>query len=148
MASISTPKFGHAMRQHFLFDEKWVNLNHGGYGTYPKQVADRRSELLRTIERTPDAFLRYDHMTFLKESSQRLAKYLSVPVEEIVLLQNATLAINTVLRNLTFGEKDVILYFESVYDAVEMTFLSMQETMPQICMRKVDYGGDGSKAEY
>lgn len=51
-----------------------------------------------------------------------------------------SLGVNTVLRNLQYKEKDVIIYFDTVYGAVEKTLKSVQETNPQLTLRKVGHG--------
>ena len=54
----------------------------------------------------------------------------------------AHLGINTILRNLTYKEKDCILYFDTIYGGIEKTLLSIQETNPQLLLRKVGAGQD------
>jgi selenocysteine lyase/cysteine desulfurase len=55
-----------------------------------------------------------------------------------VFVKNASTGINTVLRNLDFKQGDVIVYFATVYNAVEQTLESLMETTP-VQTRKVDY---------
>lgn len=50
--------------------------------------------------------------------------------------------LNTVLRNLHFKDKDCILYFDTIYGAIEKTLVSLQETHPQLHLRKVGHGQD------
>ena len=50
--------------------------------------------------------------------------------------------INTVLRNLVYKEKDCILYFDTIYGAIEKTLASIVETNPQLTLRKVGAGQD------
>lgn len=52
------------------------------------------------------------------------------------------LGVNTVLRNLQYNEKDCIIYFDTVYGAIEKTLLSIVETNPQVQLRKVGHGQD------
>jgi len=67
-----------------------------------------------------------------------VAKLLHVPMEECVFVKNATTGVNTVLRNLVFKEGDVIVYFATIYGALEKTIVSLSETTP-VRGLKVEY---------
>lgn len=135
-------EFGHSMRAQFLFDSKWHNLNHGSFGTYPIPVRNAKRGYTKLTESCPDKFLRYQYVDLLDKSRERLAQLVNAPVDEVVIVQNATTGINTVLRNLTYKEKDVIVYFDTVYGAIEKTLASIVETNPQLTTRKVGHGQD------
>ena len=124
---MSTP-FGHPMREHFLFSPNYTPLNHGSWGTYPKQVQDVLQSYRARAEASPDTFLRYDYPPLLDQSRQEIADLVHAPVEEIVLVPNTTTATNEVLRVLEWEEGDVIVYFEAVYGALEKTILYVCET--------------------
>lgn len=53
-------------------------------------------------------------------------------------MKNASTGINTVLRNLEFKQGDVIVYFATVYNAVEQALESLTESTP-VQIRRVDY---------
>lgn len=55
-----------------------------------------------------------------------------------MFVKNASTGINTVLRNLDFKQGDVIVFFETVYNAVEQTLESLMEST-LVQTRKVDY---------
>ncbi|KAI9718608.1 MAG: hypothetical protein M1812_004059 [Candelaria pacifica] len=130
--------FGHEMRKHFLFDEGFVNLNHGSFGTYPRPIRDTLRDFQDQAEATPDPFIRFEYPRRLAESRRAMASFLNVPVEEVVFVPNATTAINTVLRNLTFNEGDKIAYFSTIYGACEKTVDYITETTPAGSV-KVEY---------
>lgn len=65
-----------------------------------------------------------------------MATYLNVPTNEIVYVKSATVAINTVLRNLSFGPQDMIVYFSTIFSACEKTIQSVMETT-QLKARKI-----------
>jgi hercynylcysteine S-oxide lyase len=91
-------------------------------------------------EAAPDKFLRHQFDEYLLASRTAVAELLDAPVETCVFLQNATLGINTVLRNLVYKPGDVIVYFDTIYGACEKTIISIQETTPDVQARKViDY---------
>lgn len=55
-----------------------------------------------------------------------------------MLVKNATTGVHTILHNLGFREGDVIVYFDTVYGAVERMLVSMVETTP-VTVRKIAY---------
>lgn len=133
-------EFGHGMRSQFLFDSKWHNLNHGSFGTYPIPVRNAKRGYTKLTESCPDKFIRYQSIDLLDKSRERLAQLVHAPVDECVIVQNATSGINTVLRNLVYKPKDVIIYFDTIYGAIEKTLVSIAETNPQLTIRKVGHG--------
>ena len=123
--------FGRPMRDtHFLFDPSYISLNHGSFGTYPRYVQKRFRQCQDLAEARPDVAMLYQFPKLLHESRAAIADFLGLPVDEIVLVPNATVATNTVLRNLKFEEGDVILHLSTVYGAVEKTIESLKETTP------------------
>lgn len=144
------------MRKHFLFDEDWVNLNHGlphtlsppgpmtdsfllgSFGTYPTSILTRMRALHSLAEARPDHFIRYTYPPLLDASRRAIATVLHVPVETIVFLPNTTTGINTVLRSLRFDPGDRIVYFSTIYGACEKTIEYIAETTP----------AEGVKVEY
>lgn len=79
-------------------------------------------------EARPDRFLRYDYPKMLDRSRKLLADHIHAPLGEIVLVPNATIGINTVLRNLRYNPGDKILYFTTLYPACEKTVNYVCET--------------------
>lgn len=54
----------------------------------------------------------------------------NAPTEACTYVPNATTGVNTVLRNLIFSPKDVIIYFATIYGACEKTVTYITETTP------------------
>ncbi|MCJ1378626.1 hypothetical protein MMC17_001725 [Xylographa soralifera] len=119
--------FGHSMREHFLFGSS-INLNHGSFGAFPKEVRSALNEYQNLLESQPDIFLRYTYPPLQEKARAATASLLNVSVEEVVFVPNATTGINTVLRGMTFEEGDLIVYFEPVYGAIEKTVAYLVET--------------------
>ncbi|KAJ9318355.1 hypothetical protein DTO271D3_1612 [Paecilomyces variotii] len=130
--------FGRPMLKHFLFDPKYKNLNHGSFGTYPVQVRAALRKFQQDAEARPDAFIRWEQPRALDEARVAVAKVLNVPTNECVFVKNASTGVNTVLRNLVFNEGDVIVYFATIYGAMEKTIISISETTP-VRGLKVEY---------
>ena len=130
-------QYGHSMREHFQFASNYTPLNHGSFGTFPHAVRSTLQHYQALAESKPDTFIRFTYPPLLVESRRAVASLVNVPVDEIVFVPNATTGINTVLRGIKFEEGDVIVYFETVYDAVERTIEYIVETT-KAEMEKVD----------
>ncbi|KAL4978523.1 pyridoxal phosphate-dependent transferase [Aspergillus desertorum] len=138
----SPTPFGAAMKAHFLIDPNYRNLNHGSFGTYPSQVLEKQQSLQKSLESSPDIFIRYTQPALIDTSRAALAPLLNVPVSDLVLVKNATTGVNTVLHNLTLTRTltpdDVIIYFDTVYGAVERALFALNEAWG-VKLRKVKY---------
>ena len=123
------PIFGRQMRSaDWLFDPAYTPLNHGSYGAFPRAVRKHQRDLEDRIEGRSDRCIRYVIPDLLEESRTALAPLLGASPDEVVLVPNATTAVNTVLRNLTYDDGDVILYFSTAYPACEKTIQYVCET--------------------
>ncbi|KAF2870556.1 pyridoxal phosphate-dependent transferase [Massariosphaeria phaeospora] len=131
-------KFGKELRKEFLFDEKWLNLNHGSFGTYPRAIQTVLCAFQDDVEAHPDKFIWYTYPQRLDESREAMSKLLNVPASTLVFVPNATTGINTVLRNLIFTPSDKILYFSTIYGACHKTITYITETTPAEAV-KVEY---------
>jgi hercynylcysteine S-oxide lyase len=84
------------------------------------------------IDLRPDEFLRNTYPELIDRSCAALAEVINAPLDTVVIVSNATTAVNVVLRNLRFDEGDVILYFEPVYGACEKVIAYIEETTPVV----------------
>ena len=131
MANTPSTTLGRAIRQEqFLFNSKYTPLNHGSYGAFPIAVRDYQRNLLDCIESRSDPFIRFRIPDLLVKSRIAAASLLGASPNDVVFVPNATTAVNTVLRNLTFVEGDTILYFSTAYGACEKTIQYICETTP------------------
>ncbi|OGM40688.1 aminotransferase family protein (LolT) [Aspergillus bombycis] len=133
-----TTPFGHPMREHFLFDANFKNLNHGSFGTYPRAVQTALHEHQHASEARPDHFYRIARAQGIDASRRMVAELLNIPVNECVFVKNATTGVGTVLRNLAFQTGDAVVYFDTIYGAVEKGLHSLMESSP-VAARKVEY---------
>lgn len=136
----SKKKFGRALREDFDFDPAYLNLNHGSFGATPRPVRDALRRYQDQAEAKPDHFIRYDQPKLVDKSRAALAKLLHAPEDTIVMIQNATTGVHTVLSNLQYEEGDVIVYFDSIYGACEKIIAFLTETTPvEMAKVKVTY---------
>ncbi|PTB81772.1 PLP-dependent transferase, partial [Trichoderma longibrachiatum ATCC 18648] len=129
---LSSPTFGRAFgEKHFMFKPGFTHLNHGSYGGYPRPVRDALRSVQDAVQAEPDTFVRYTYPAKLEEVRALLAKHLhAADKDEIVLVPNATTALNTVLRNLQYQPGDVIAFIQGTYGAIEKTVDYLVETTP------------------
>lgn len=130
------PSFGRHMRDtHFTFSPTFTPLNHGSYGATPRTVQEKHLSIQNLVAERPDVFIVYQLPDLIDESRQALAPLLGVPVDEVVLVPNATTGLNTVLRNLKFEDGDVVVHFSTIYDSAEKTIASIGEMSPLVPAR-------------
>ncbi|KAJ5662222.1 uncharacterized protein N7477_009838 [Penicillium maclennaniae] len=75
----------------------------------------------------PDPYIRAHHAEHLEKARVAVAGILNAPKDECVFVKNATTGVATVLYNLNFQSGEAIIFFESVYGAVEKSIVSLQE---------------------
>ncbi|KAM0256015.1 hypothetical protein ACHAQJ_005211 [Trichoderma viride] len=125
MDVISPPKFGKAFR------EKYFMFKPGSYGGYPRPVRDALRSVQDAVQAEPDNFVRYVFPAKVDEVRELIAEHLhAADTNEIVLVTNATTALNTVLRNLTYQPGDLVAYIQGTYGAIEKTVDYLVETTP------------------
>ncbi|PCH42561.1 PLP-dependent transferase [Wolfiporia cocos MD-104 SS10] len=135
------PPFGHAIKPYWAFDPGYTNLNHGSYGSVPLPVLFKCAELTMLSERKPDLFHRITYMPLLREARKRVADLIGADHDEVVLVPNATHAINTVLRNFEWQEGDVLMGASTTYGAVSRTiqYISDRSEPPRPTAHTVTY---------
>ncbi len=94
-----------------------MHLNHGSFGACPRPVLVAQSELRARLERDPVGFFVVELEPLWDEARDALAEFVGAPAQDVVLLSNATSAINTVLRSLPLSPGDEILTTNHEYNA-------------------------------
>jgi isopenicillin-N epimerase len=110
---------GHALRHAaFALDPEVVFLNHGSFGATPLRVLDAADAWRRRLERQPVHFMERELPRRLDEAADRVATLVGAKAGHLALIDNATSAVNTVLRGLRLEPGDEILTTGHVYPAV------------------------------
>lgn len=123
------PPLGRALRSQFFFED-YVNLNNGSYGSLPRPVAAACQKLEEEVEARPDLFIRRKYANHLQDVREQLARLVHAELSEIVMVPNATLGINTVLRNIEWTQGDIIIQFATTYGAVSLTLDYIRDCLP------------------
>ncbi|KAG6876499.1 hypothetical protein C0992_012766 [Termitomyces sp. T32_za158] len=132
------PKLGHEVLKYYAFDPEYINLNNGSYGSTPKPVLDAVSKLTLQIEANPDLFHRLDFQPLLIDVRRRIAQLIGADVDEVVLVANASMGVNTVLRNFEWENGDTIVECSTTYKSVDKTIRYLGDVKPHPTVRQFD----------
>lgn len=93
--------YGHALKdKYFLLEKEYCNLNHGSYGTVPRPVLERQQQFHLEQEARPDAWFRENYFKHIERARAALAEVVGSSVQNLVLVENASSAITSVVRSL------------------------------------------------
>jgi len=110
------------MREHFLLEPGLVFLNHGSFGSCPKEVFADYQRWQLELERNPVAFLGRRSGALLASARARLAASLGADASDLVFLPNATTGVNTVVQSLRLQPGDEVLATDHEYGACDATW--------------------------
>lgn len=122
-------RFGRSLRSEWLLDPAITYLNHGTVGAPPRRALEAQERIRLEIERQPARFLLRELSEVavggprtepprLRVAAARVARFLNVAGDGLVFVDNATTAINAVLRSLGFGPGDEIVISDHAYGAI------------------------------
>jgi isopenicillin-N epimerase len=115
---IDFPPYGSALRGEWPLAPGITYLNHGGFGLTPHKVLAAQDRWRQRIERNPTHFLTFEVEEFLREASVPVAAAIGASADDVVFVDNATTALNAVLRSLDFEPGDEILITSLSYPAI------------------------------
>lgn len=99
----------------WFLDPEVAHLNHGSYGAVPKPVLEAQRRASEAIERSPERFYRTDLPVAIDAARRRTAEFLATDPDGLVLVQNATEAVQVVLGSLPLDPLAEIVYTDHVY---------------------------------
>lgn len=103
----------------FFLDPEATYLSHGCFGAVPRRVMKAANELRERIEFNPEKFMRTEVRPRIRRSAERLAEYLNARGEDLVFVDNATTAVNAVLRSIVLMPGDEVVTTNHAYGAVD-----------------------------
>lgn len=123
-------RFGHQLKKHWLLDPQTTYLNHGTVGATPIPVLEAQRNYMEAAERRPSKYLLRDigkfHGVFdptpslMRISADAVGAFIGADGRDIVFVDNATTAINTILRSVRFAPNDSILVSDLGYGAINL----------------------------
>ncbi len=99
----------------WLLDRGVMYLNHGSFGACPTHIMEYRSRLLRQIETEPMDFLVRRLPGELSAQITSLESFLGARPGTIVLVDNTTTGINSVIRSIRFKPGETVLLSNQAY---------------------------------
>ena len=109
------------LRADFLLAPDIAHLNHGSFGATPRPVLAHQQELRNELERDPVEFLGRRLPDMLAGVRGELAAYLGVAEpDRLVLVANATTALNAVATSLPLAPGDDVVVTDREYGAMAL----------------------------
>jgi isopenicillin-N epimerase len=105
----------------WCLDPSVTYLNHGSFGACPSAVLAAQTALRLEMEREPVDFLVAKLPARLDAAREALAVFIGADPAELVLVPNATAAVNAVLRSISLGPGDELLLTNHTYAACRKT---------------------------
>eukprot|EP01120_Amphizonella_sp_Union-15-10_P002702 TRINITY_DN13003_c0_g1_i1.p1 TRINITY_DN13003_c0_g1~~TRINITY_DN13003_c0_g1_i1.p1 ORF type:complete len:421 (-),score=53.81 TRINITY_DN13003_c0_g1_i1:105-1367(-) len=110
--------FGKAFLPHFAFDKHICFLNNGSYGANPLVVRSERLKWLYYADSQPLRYYNYDLLSAMTYTIRVLSEFVGAAPEDVVLVQNATMGVNCVVRSLKLKPTDNIVALNLGYAAI------------------------------
>lgn len=120
--------FGLSARADFLLEKDVTYLNHGAFGATSRPVMAAAQDWREKIEGQPSRFLKEELHPALRQTADALGGYVGALGDDIVFLDNASTAINAVLRSLVLFPGDEVI-------ATNLTYGAVMRTLEFVCDR-------------
>lgn len=99
-------EFGHSLlSKTFVLYDGLVNLNHGSFGTVPRTVISAQAEVMMKQESCPELWFREWFQPEIVKSRQEISSLINADVQDVVLVENASYAINSIVGSFLFKVK-------------------------------------------
>lgn len=105
------------LRAHWCLDPAIRFLNHGSFGATPRSILDAFLHLQQTLEREPVRFFLEEYAPRLDRARGALSAFVGARAENLVFVNNATTAVNSVLRSIAWQPGDEFLTTDHAYGA-------------------------------
>ena len=101
-------RFGHSLlSEKFALFEGLVNLNHGSFGTVPRSIIAAQAEVMMKQESCPELWFREWFQPEIVKSRHEIATLINADVQDVVLVENASYAINSIVGSYHFKVEPV-----------------------------------------
>ena len=114
--------YGHNTKSKFYQNKDFTNFNHGSFGAVAREVKAAQDKYFEEAEEYPDQWFRVRMFEHVKKARQRVGDLINSRVEDVVLVENASTAVNSVLRSLPLSKGDKVMVLSTVYSMVTEVF--------------------------
>ncbi|MDQ7006779.1 MAG: aminotransferase class V-fold PLP-dependent enzyme [Acidobacteriota bacterium] len=101
----------------WLLDPQVTFLNHGSFGSCPRQVLDHQAAIREQLEREPVLFLARELPGRLAAARLRLGRFVGARADDLAFVTNASAAVGAVLASIPWRTGDGILLVDHAYNA-------------------------------
>mmetsp|Transcript_25600 Transcript_25600/g.56005 ORF Transcript_25600/g.56005 Transcript_25600/m.56005 type:complete len:467 (-) Transcript_25600:1324-2724(-) len=115
--------------EEFYLADNFTNLNHGSFGTVPRSVHEAQEQFFIKQEQYPDRWFREQYYQALDLSRDVIAKYVGADANDVVLVENASSAVNAILRSMGLQSGDKVLRLSTAYGMVVNTLNYLSESV-------------------
>jgi selenocysteine lyase/cysteine desulfurase len=112
-------KFGRQLLEKFYLDPEYINVNHGSYGSPPREVVEQTRKYQEQMDFNTEKWIRYTIYEKLNETRKIIGEYINADHEDIVIVENASDGVNSVLKSLLNKKGEKILIFDLAYGMVK-----------------------------
>ncbi|MBI1287577.1 MAG: aminotransferase class V-fold PLP-dependent enzyme [Flavobacteriales bacterium] len=112
---IGDEDFWSEVRQHYLLDEKVINLNNGSVGPQPLSVQDSHIDMYRLSNKAPAHYMWHELNDKREPLREALANLMDAESEEVAINRNTTEGLNTVIFGLNLREGDEVVVSDFDY---------------------------------
>jgi isopenicillin-N epimerase len=120
---LSREPLGPGLRRHWTLEPGIHFLNHGSFGATPRAVLEAQGLWRERLERQPVRFMGSELPGLLRAAAGELAAFLGARGEGLAFTENATAAVNAVLRSISLRPGDEVLCSRHAYVGVKNTLL-------------------------
>jgi selenocysteine lyase/cysteine desulfurase len=136
-----THTFGEAMKPFFYNRKGFININHGSFGTTPRNILQALHNYQIQMEESCDEWYRETALHLYKNTLETISSFINAPAQDIALVDNASVGVNAVLRSLPVlnaRDKETSILFTSIaYPMVRQLLYYLRDNNPNIKLIEV-----------
>lgn len=105
----------------FPLDRSYTFLNHGSFGSVPREVLAAQRLIQDEIEARPIEMLGRRMKMLLPSARERVAAFVGARAERLAFVVNATEGVNAILRSMRWSAGDEVVVVDHVYNAMRQS---------------------------
>jgi len=127
LLSVNATPFGYPTKEKFfLIPKSTIQINHGSFGATPIPILQQQLKYMEEMEHNTGRWFSYTVRPRARNTIADIARYVNANEEDVVLVENASNAVNAVIRSIKFKSTDKVLQFNIAYGMLKETLLFAQ----------------------